>query len=144
MATLFCQKCATEISPNTKRCPTCGAKIEPIKEDNTVVDVRFDDAHRFKDGVEQPRTTPKDDATGSPRSKKGQAIFGEMSKEMQAKFAKYGLVNDEDFLLAGLSLFIPIVGFIIAASIKKQRPELAKSLNVLAGISVFFAVVSSF
>lgn len=143
MATLFCQKCATEVTPAMRKCPTCGAKITlPKNADHEVADARFDDANRFKNGGEAHKQDYTPPAFGEPKVKKSRELSGELPKEVQEKLAKFGLVNDEDFILAGVSLFIPIAGFIIAASVKQKRPELAKTASVLALISIGFALLS--
>lgn len=147
MASHFCQKCATEITPTTRKCPTCGAKIVPPKIDRPVADTRFEDAHPSspeRNKPYQPKPVTRSSSEGSPLADQTYKIRDSLPKEMADKLKDWGLESDQAFFYVILSAFIPWLGFIFMYIFKKEKPQYLKAVYIGTTIGMIFFILMQF
>lgn len=142
MANLFCQRCATEITAKTRRCPTCGNKIKPPTEVEIdhpdVVDNRFEIRHDYVDPNDSRRTVNKkvdqsyqvkEPITFTDKTKKKSTSFvSQLPTDVIDFLKKYELFDDQAVLLLALSLFIPWVGIVLVIVAKSEKLPYQKAL----------------
>ncbi len=121
---MYCPYCGNKLDDGAKYCSNCGAEVQRPDskfEPTTVAEKKDDFEFDFND------------IPAANQSQNGSSQKQEQPKEDDSNAGAFGV----------LGFFVPIVGFILFALWRVERPERAKALLIGAIIGVVLSVVIS-